>query len=208
MPMRVQFRKWTAADWTLYNPVLRDGEPGYETDTGLVKIGDGKTPWNSLTAHISGGDSVQRIEIGESEDWTFGEGWQDEAASAGEGAPPQHPLSVLLTKDTVTLFGKANFIGNANAYESPMLWVPDGIFNEDVSATGDAFAVAGLTTAEGPIGIYPVTFGAYPNQVGEPFGIWYNSPYPIVINDPNRPDLLTLTILRCRFSGTTFDRRM
>lgn len=41
------FRKGTAAAWTSANPVLASGEPGYETDTGKLKIGDGTTAWNS-----------------------------------------------------------------------------------------------------------------------------------------------------------------
>lgn len=30
------------------NPVLRDGEPGFEIDTGKLKIGDGFLPWLAL----------------------------------------------------------------------------------------------------------------------------------------------------------------
>lgn len=45
---QITFRKGIAADATTHNPVLASGEPGYETDTGKVKIGDGTTAWNSL----------------------------------------------------------------------------------------------------------------------------------------------------------------
>jgi hypothetical protein len=38
-----------ATDWTSKNPVLLDKEIGYERETGRYKIGDGKTPWNSLS---------------------------------------------------------------------------------------------------------------------------------------------------------------
>jgi hypothetical protein len=44
----IEFRRDTAATWTSVNPTLEAGEPGYETDTGKVKIGDGSTDWNSL----------------------------------------------------------------------------------------------------------------------------------------------------------------
>jgi hypothetical protein len=44
----IQHRRGTAATWTSANPVLSAGEPGYETDTGKNKIGDGTTAWNSL----------------------------------------------------------------------------------------------------------------------------------------------------------------
>jgi hypothetical protein len=44
----IEFRRDTAAAWTGANPTLAAGEPGFETDTGLLKIGDGSTDWNSL----------------------------------------------------------------------------------------------------------------------------------------------------------------
>lgn len=42
------FRRDPAAEWTVHNPVLRLGEPGYETDTRKFKIGDGFSVWSSL----------------------------------------------------------------------------------------------------------------------------------------------------------------
>jgi len=43
-----KFRRGVALQWSNANPILSQGEPGYETDTGLLKMGDGLTPWNSL----------------------------------------------------------------------------------------------------------------------------------------------------------------
>jgi hypothetical protein len=43
----IQVRRDTAANWTSANPTLAAGEWGYETDTSLLKIGDGVTAWNS-----------------------------------------------------------------------------------------------------------------------------------------------------------------
>ena len=48
MPIQIQYRRGTAAQWTSSNPLLAAGEPGYETDTGKFKVGDGSTYWNSL----------------------------------------------------------------------------------------------------------------------------------------------------------------
>jgi hypothetical protein len=42
-------RRGTAAEWAASNPVLGDGEIGWERDTGVVKIGNGTTAWNALT---------------------------------------------------------------------------------------------------------------------------------------------------------------
>jgi hypothetical protein len=49
----IKFRRGTAAEWAASEPqpggeVLRLGEPGWEKDTGKLKIGDGITSWNSL----------------------------------------------------------------------------------------------------------------------------------------------------------------
>jgi hypothetical protein len=48
MAVKFQLRRDTAANWTSANPVLDLGEPGVETDTLKLKIGNGSTPWNSL----------------------------------------------------------------------------------------------------------------------------------------------------------------
>ena len=48
MANRVQFRRGTAAEATSKNPLLADGELGFETDTRRFKIGDGATYWNDL----------------------------------------------------------------------------------------------------------------------------------------------------------------
>lgn len=41
-------RNDVAINWRIKNPVLRKGEWGLETDTMLMKFGDGTTTWNSL----------------------------------------------------------------------------------------------------------------------------------------------------------------
>lgn len=43
-----QFKRGTAQRWIDVNPILRQGEPGFEYDTGKLKIGDGFTPWLAL----------------------------------------------------------------------------------------------------------------------------------------------------------------
>ena len=48
MATRIQIRRDTSTNWEANNPVLALGEPGLETDTFIVKYGDGSTAWNSL----------------------------------------------------------------------------------------------------------------------------------------------------------------
>ena len=54
MAFRIQLRRDTSLKWSINNPVLLEGEIGYETNTMFLKIGDGTTPWNSLP-YWSGG---------------------------------------------------------------------------------------------------------------------------------------------------------
>jgi hypothetical protein len=50
----IQIRRGTASQWTSTNPVLADGELGFETDTKKGKLGNGVTAWNSLTYSFTG----------------------------------------------------------------------------------------------------------------------------------------------------------
>lgn len=47
-----QFKRGLAQSWINVNPILAAGEPGFELDTGKLKIGDGSTSWNDL-AYLS-----------------------------------------------------------------------------------------------------------------------------------------------------------
>lgn len=50
MTARIQIRRDLASNWIApgADPVLASGEFGYETDTGVIKIGDGVEPWSNL----------------------------------------------------------------------------------------------------------------------------------------------------------------
>jgi hypothetical protein len=44
----IQLKRGTAARWLVVDPVLLDGQPGCETDTGQMKMGDGVRKWSEL----------------------------------------------------------------------------------------------------------------------------------------------------------------
>lgn len=48
MANRIQFRRDSAQRWASINPVLMEGEIGFETDTNHFKLGNGTDAWNSL----------------------------------------------------------------------------------------------------------------------------------------------------------------
>lgn len=47
---RIKIRRDTAANWTSVNPILADGEIGYDKTNDLFKIGNGSDNWATLTA--------------------------------------------------------------------------------------------------------------------------------------------------------------
>lgn len=49
MPIKIQLRRGTAAEWTTANPTLAEGEMGLEKDTGKFKVGTGSAAWSSLS---------------------------------------------------------------------------------------------------------------------------------------------------------------
>lgn len=81
MPTRIRYRRATAAQWTTANSILFAGEPGVETDTGFIKVGDGTTDWNSLPYYAMRGPatagtvtataSILPIYIGTTRQWTL-----------------------------------------------------------------------------------------------------------------------------------------
>lgn len=48
MIVKFKLRRDTAARWSSANPVLADGEPGWDSTNKSFKVGDGVTAWNSL----------------------------------------------------------------------------------------------------------------------------------------------------------------
>lgn len=55
----IRLHRGTAAAWTASGIVLGPGEPGYELDTGKMKIGDGLHAWANLpyfSNNSGGGD--------------------------------------------------------------------------------------------------------------------------------------------------------
>lgn len=44
----IALRRDRASNWALRDPVLADGEPGFDRDSGSLRVGDGVTPWSGL----------------------------------------------------------------------------------------------------------------------------------------------------------------
>ena len=48
MATRIQVRRGTTSQWNTANPTLEEGEIGYNSTLGQMKIGDGATAWADL----------------------------------------------------------------------------------------------------------------------------------------------------------------
>ena len=104
-----QFRRGLADNWRKNNPILAQGEPGFERDTYRLKIGDGVTAWNDLEYF---GGSATIVADGKSIDVVDGKVVLYGFAAAGPG--------YLAMKGSD---GKLNW---TNKIDINMLEVPDG----------------------------------------------------------------------------------
>lgn len=55
MPYTFKLRRESALRWAAADPILADGEPGFEHDTGRFKIGNGQAKWSELEYFVPEG---------------------------------------------------------------------------------------------------------------------------------------------------------
>jgi hypothetical protein len=58
----IKLRRGTATEWSTANPLLAAGEPGFETDSGKHKIGDGVARWSKLPYFLHETQVTQTID--------------------------------------------------------------------------------------------------------------------------------------------------
>lgn len=52
---RIYLRRDSASDWSTHNPILGEGEMGYDVTNKILKVGDNLTRWNDLSEFQGGG---------------------------------------------------------------------------------------------------------------------------------------------------------
>ncbi len=62
MASKIQIRRDSSTNWASVDPVLADGEFGYELDTRKVKIGDNSSTWSEL-AYVSGASTLAYAQV-------------------------------------------------------------------------------------------------------------------------------------------------
>jgi len=55
MATRIQMRRGTTSEWNAADPTLNEGEIGYNSTLGQIKVGDGETIWSELDYLVSDG---------------------------------------------------------------------------------------------------------------------------------------------------------
>ena len=81
MATKIQLRRDLAASWTSSNPILAQGEPGLETDTGKIKYGTGTTAWVDLDYASSGGGVIDgNLDVSRTP-----QGWAATISTVGSG---------------------------------------------------------------------------------------------------------------------------
>jgi hypothetical protein len=120
--VNIQTRRDTAANWTTNNPILLDGEFGYEKDTGKIKIGDGVTSWNSLIySDFTSGGGFNLVEL-----------------------PP------VLSEPSIPLANLLVYSKNVAGRTVPKVVGPSGLDNQlqlSIAQNGVRIAAPGATTA-------------------------------------------------------------
>lgn len=102
--VQLQVRSDTAAAWTAANPVLLAGEPGFETDTGKLKLGDGVRNWATLP-YTSG---VSLSSVAPPVTGSAAAGTSGQAARADHS----HALPAALSCATLAATGEVSVGGN------------------------------------------------------------------------------------------------
>ena len=97
MAYRIQIRRDTSSNWTSNNPILLQGEFGYELNTGYAKIGNGSSTWTQLTYFGGTGPTGPAVAISGPTGYTF------TTEATGIGFTGGGISSVSTTGDLVTV---------------------------------------------------------------------------------------------------------
>lgn len=145
MAHRLQYRRDTKANWLKYNPVLMEGEVGYETDTHHQKVGNGVSTYSELEYEAGVGNITQ--EKGDSKTLVMSQKavteklteLEVEATTEHKGLMSADMLNAIavnaeLIENKVIIAGTGNTNTNANYDVSDYIEIPNSVI--DLSASG------------------------------------------------------------------------
>lgn len=135
IPVRVQHKRMTAAQWRVSSVILLDGELGVESDTGFVKVGDGSSRFTNLK-YLTGpkGDRGERGETGATGATGPRGATGDRGLQGPQGVPgPQGPKGAdgVVTFESLTPQQKASLKGERGERGLPGLQGLPGVNGRD-----------------------------------------------------------------------------
>src|SRR5512146_13467 len=138
MAYEIQLRHDTAANWTSANPTLAQGEAGYETDTGKLKVGDGSTAWTGL-AYFGGSGTVNSLTAADTSIVVAGTASSPTVRTGTlDTIATQHPptAAVALNSQKITGLANGTLASDAAAFgQIPTALPPNGSAGGDLSGT-------------------------------------------------------------------------
>ena len=122
MAYRIVLRQDTAANWTKYNPLLLNGEFGFEEDTDKLKLGDGVHKWRADGPTPQGGapDRPQRMGPAGPSALAAGVAGRFDRPSESTWAPTGESGRSLVTALSIPVGGALNALRRRKKVESPM----------------------------------------------------------------------------------------
>ena len=145
MAVRLQIRRDNATNWTNNNPILAQGELGYELDNGNFKIGTGSVAWADLPYFAT------KDKVGLANVQNFNIATQNEAETGTSNELYMTPLrtaEAILSKDYVTENFVAEIGGNG------ILWnEEDAVYNVDYASNEEVTAGTSQTKILAPASI-------------------------------------------------------
>lgn len=134
-------RRDTASNWTSSNPILLNGEVGYDTTNNKIKIGNGSSTWTALSYLTD----------------ATGGGWPDTAKSLWQtdfaGVIPTFPLGVANSRAGA---GPEYYYGSPSGQAAGLVNVNADWYPEEYSNGIVTFSVTG-TNSKGYLGEYAPT---------------------------------------------------
>jgi hypothetical protein len=111
MAQQIQFRRDTAANWTLNDPILAIGEMAIEQTTNLFKIGNGILSWSALPyGGLTGANGTNGTNGQNGSVWRTGVG----TPSNGLGINGDYYVNISTSDYFLKSAGTYSVVGNLN----------------------------------------------------------------------------------------------
>ena len=165
---RIFLRRDTAANWSSENPVLSEGEPGFDTTNQILKVGNGTTAWNSLS-QFQGPQGAQGPAGADGVDGVDGQ----DGIQINSYTKANLPLNAtagtnaLVTDGTIGGTPTMSYFYNGS-------WYRTFDNSEIVNQTIDLFILAGQSNAHGHADVSDLT-SAQATQDGLFYTSWHDS---------------------------------